>query len=217
VVRGWLGVGIQPMTPELAAGLGAPGTTGALVTQVIPGGPAERAGLHQGDIVVSYNGKAIVTGTDLTRQVGETAPGTKVTLKVVREGASKSFTVKIDELHDGSAARPEDQPDAEDQEAPPQNDQQDPLGLAVRPVHPQLAQSMGLRPGEGVQVVAVNPDGPASEVGVQPGDVILEVNRAAVHSLQDYRKELKATKPGQMALLRLQRRQDLFYVTVKLK
>jgi serine protease Do len=214
VVRGFLGVGLQSMNQDLAQSLGLSSTEGALISGVTPDGPAAKGGMKQGDVVVAYNGKKISNANELTRVVGSTAPGTKVAMDVVRDGKPKSLNVRVgtrptDEQLATGGGRGESGGGGEQTPAP------DALGLAVVPLAPAQAQAMGLTSGEGVMVAGVSDDGAAAQVGVQQGDVVLEVNRKAVHSVADYQKALSGVKQGAMVLLRLQRQQASIYVAVK--
>jgi serine protease Do len=164
--------------------------------------------------VVAYNGKKISNANELTRAVGGTAPGTKVSMEVVREGKPKSLSIRV-------GTRPSDEqiaglgPQGAPGGAPEQSEAPDALGLAVIPLAPAQAQAMGISTGEGVMVAGVAEDGAAAQVGVQQGDVVLEVNRKAVHSVGDYKQALSGVKQGSMVLLRLQRQQASIYVAVK--
>jgi serine protease Do len=215
VVRGFLGVGLQSMNQDLAQSLGLSSTDGALISGVTPDGPAAKGGMKQGDVVVAYNGKKIANANELTRAVGSTAPGTKVAMDVVRDGKPKSLNVRVgtrptdEQLAMGGGRGGESGGGGEQAPAP------DALGLAVVPLAPAQAQAMGITSGEGVMVAGVSDDGAAAQVGVQQGDVVLEVNRKAVHSVADYRQALAGVKQGAMVLLRLQRQQASIYVAVK--
>jgi serine protease Do len=214
VVRGFLGVGLQPLNQDLAQSLGLPSSDGALIASVSPNGPAAKGGLKQGDVVVAFNGKKINNMNELTRSVGPVVPGTKVSTDIIRDGKAKSLSIRV-------GARPTDEqlgagqrrgmPEGE----PEQPTSLDALGLAVVPLNPAQAQAMGIAPGEGVLVAAVAGDGAAADVGIQQGDVVLEVDRKPVHSVSEYQQAMRAVKGGSMVLLRLQRQQASIYVAVK--
>jgi serine protease Do len=211
IVRGWLGVSIQSLNADLSRSLNLTSTKGALVAQVVRGGPAEKAGLKSGDVVVKLNGQPIGTASELTRAVAVFAPGSKIAVEAIRDGQSKSFKVKIGERPDDS------QMIAEGEEAPPgEASPADALGIAVRPLSGEQVQAMGLESGEGVIVASVRTDGPAAQAGVEPGDVVVEVNRHKIHSIGDYQKAIGNVRSGEMALLRLRRRQSSIYVAVKI-
>jgi serine protease Do len=213
VVRGFLGVGLQPLNQDLAQSLGLSSTDGALISGVTPDGPAAKGGLKQGDVVVGFNGKKISTANELTRSVGSTAPGVKASLDVIRDGKAKNLTVRV-------GVRPTDEqlamgPRGDSGGTGEQAPAPDALGLAVIPLAPAQAQAMGITSGDGVMVAGVADDGAAAQVGVQQGDVVLEVNRKAVRSVNDYKQALAGVKQGAMVLLRLQRQQASIYVAVK--
>ena len=213
IIRGWLGVSIQSLTPDLAQSLNLPSTKGALVAQLVRGGPAQKAGLKSGDVVTSLNGHPIATANELTREVASFAPGTKIPVEVTREGQTKSFKIRIGERPEDGQVLSEEGPGGGSDRAPSKPDA---LGLAVQPPNPDQAQAMGLGGGEGVVVANVRGDGPAAQAGVERGDVVLEVNRHAVHSVEEYQQAISRMKAGEMALLRLQRQQASIYVAVKL-
>ena len=211
IVRGWLGVSIQSLTNDLAQSMSLPSTKGALISQVVRGGPAQKAGRKSGDVVISLNGHPVLSANALTRDVGGLLPGSKAALDVIREGQTKSIKIHVGE-------RPEDgQLVAEEGgEAAPTPSKPDALGLAVTPLNPEQAQSMGLNGGEGVVVSDVRADGPAAQAGVERGDIVLEVNRHSVHSVDEYVQAIGRVKTGDMALLRLQRQSASIYVAVKI-
>src|SRR5262249_32623867 len=165
VTRGWLGVMIQKVTPEIAESLGLAEAKGALVADVVKDGPAEGAGLKQGDVIVEFDGKPVVDSAELPLLVARTGVGKSVKLKVIRDKETKEFSVKVGELKD------------EDQNEGAGSSSED-LGLAVQTLTPELAENLNLDKGlKGVVVTQVEPGGPAAEAGLRRGDVILEVNR----------------------------------------
>ncbi len=213
IVRGWLGVSIQSLTPDLAQSLALPSNKGALVAQVIRGGPAQKGGLKNGDVVVALNGRPIATANELTRDIAGLMPGTKVGLDVLRDGKKESLKVRIGERpEDGQLVAQAGEGDA----APRGPPKPDALGLAVGGLDPERTQGLGLGAGDGVVVTEVRADGPAAQAGVERGDVVLEVNRHAVHSVEDYQQQLQRVKAGDMVLLRLQRQSASIYVAVKI-
>jgi serine protease Do len=212
IVRGWLGVSVQSLTPDLARSLNLSSNKGALVAQVVKGGPAEKAGLKSGDVVVKLNNQPVTTANELTRAVGAFAPGSKIGLETIRDGQPKSFKLKVGQ-------RPEDDQlmaEARSEEQGGPASEPDALGIAVQPLRGEQAQAMGLGSGEGVVVASVRNDGPAAQAGVEPGDVVLEVNRHKVHSVSEYQQAVGKVRTGEMALLRLQRQQSSIYVAVRI-
>ncbi len=216
IVRGWLGVAIQPLSQNLAKSLGLPNTNGALVADVVKGGPAARGGLEQGDVVVSLNGKPVATPPELTRAVAALPPGSRATLGLVRNG--KSVTQQIEIGRRPEEAGQEGQEPGEERQGRQEEAKPDALGLTVRPLGPDEAAAMGLPQGRGgVQVTRVGEGSPAQDAGIAPGDVVLEVNRRPVRSVKDYRAALRATRPGELALLRVQRKNESIFFAVKAK
>jgi serine protease Do len=203
VTRGWLGVMIQRITPELAESLGADGTTGALVSEVVPDGPAAKAGLKQGDIIVEYDGKPVKDSADLPRLVARTGVGKSVAVKVRRGDDDEKFTVTVGELDEG--AQGESNGASSEQ-----------LGLAVQTLTPEIAENLGLERGvRGVVVTEVAPDGPAGEAGLRRGDVIAEVNRRPVHNAGQYEKAISASGKGKSVLFLVRRGENTIFLAIR--
>lgn len=175
VRRGKLGVSIQSVSPELAEAFGLPKVAGALISSLENGGPAERAGLQPGDVVLQFGGKAIENSADLARAIGETAPGASVRLQVWRDGSPKEMVATLGEVDSGPVAQkplPQVVPDR--------------LGLALRELSSTERRELGT---EGA-VVVDSVRGPAASAGIQPGDIILLMNNKPVASLEQLRSEL---------------------------
>jgi serine protease Do len=194
VTRGWLGVSIQPVTPELARSFGLKKEEGALVGDVIADGPAEKAGIKRGDVIVSYDGKNVDESSSLPALVASTSVGKTVPVEVMRDGKTKTIDVTVRKLNDQTAAVNTKEEKAE-------------WGLALQNIQPEERRQMNLARDEGVLVQAVTPGSPAADAGVQAGDVILQVNHAAVSSVQAVKSEAAKTK-GDKPLLLLLRRAD---------
>jgi serine protease Do len=201
VSRGWLGVSIQPLTPELAKSFGARDTKGVLVSDVLPESPAARAGLQPGDIIVEVDGKRAEGPGDLQRAVGFTAPGKTARLTILRDQREKTVEIKVGEAPDEREAR-----------GPAERGPAPLLGLDVRPITPDVARQLDLRSTEGVVVARVEEDSPAAEAGVQRGDVVREINRQRVHSVADFERLTKDVKEGDRLTLLLQRGPMSLYV-----
>jgi serine protease Do len=206
VRRGLLGVTVQSITSDLAQSLGLPSVHGALVSDVTADGPAARAGLRQGDVIVKINGAAVEDSNDLRNRVSSTAPGTNVTLDVRRDGADRSMDVRLGEVPaDGT---PANQP-ADDRDGGT-------LGLSVRPLTPNLADQYGVPRGvTGLVVTGVNPGGAAGRAGLQVGDVLRQVNGQPLRAEADLGKAV-ASRPDRPALVYAQRGDGVFYVAVPL-
>jgi serine protease Do len=200
VSRGWLGVSIQPLTPELAKSFGAKEAKGILVSDVIPDSPAAKAGLKPGDIVLEMDGKKMESPGDLQRAIGLTAPGGEVHLKIWREQGEKSVAVKVGEAPDEREARG------------PASRARSLLGLEVRPVTPEIARQLNLPSADGVVVARVEDGSGAADAGVQRGDVIREINRQRVRSMADFERLTRDLKEGDRLTVLLQRGPMSLYV-----
>jgi serine protease Do len=191
VTRGWIGVQVQPVTEGIAEALGLKEPKGALVDEAQSAGPAAKAGLKAGDVVTAVDGVAIKSGRDLAQQVGAKAPGTSMTLNVVRNGDTKSLTVTLGTMPDEKHAQSETAgPEVPAKRAPQ-------LGLSLA-----AARDVAGAGSQGVAVIAVDPSGPGADSGLQAGDVILEVAGKTVLNPSDVLKELAELKrQGKRAVL----------------
>ena len=203
VTRGWLGVSIQPLTPELAKSFGARDNKGVLLSEVMPDSPAAKAGLQSGDILLEFQGKKMEAPADLQRAVGLTSPGTSAKVKVWREQNEKSLEVKIGEAPDEQREAKGGAPGGRGKSA---------LGVEVRAITPEIARQLNLRTAEGVIVARVEDGSPAEEAGMQRGDVIREINRQKVRSMADFEKATKDVKEGDRLTVLLQRGPMSLYV-----
>jgi serine protease Do len=194
VSRGWLGVGIQNLTPELAEYYGIEAREGVLVTQIYAGDPADQAGIKEGDIIIAVDDKPIASSRELSRTVAEADVGSKINITLLREGHEKKVRVKL-------AKRPETEPTMAQGES-----RSDDLGLSVREIDPEIAGRLGLDENtKGIVVTDVNPDSKAAEADIRQGDVIIEINRKPVASLEDYRNQLKKIEAGDTVQMLLRR------------
>jgi serine protease Do len=206
VTRGWLGVAIQRLSQDLVKAFGLENDQGALVADVVPDGPAAKAGIERGDIIVALQGQKIQDSTELPRMVGTLAPGTRVDLDILRAGKKQTISVTLGTLKD----------EEEEKVArlkPP--DVEDALGLQVQAITPDLARSLRLENAEGVVVSQVVPDGPAAEAGVRRGDIVREVNRKPVTDMDSYQDATAGLEPQAPVLLLLERRGSGLYVALK--
>ncbi|AWU93405.1 DegQ family serine endoprotease [Azospirillum ramasamyi] len=213
VDRGWLGVRIQEVTPDIADSVGLSAAKGALVAEVTADSPAQRAGLRQGDVVLSYDGKPINTLRDLTRSVGNTKPGETVELKVMRGGKETAVKVSIDLMSDQTqvaSAETGDGAGAQAEAAPVK-------GLKLAPLDQAARKRLGI--GDDVQGVLVTGLAGNVDAAIRPGDVIARVGDAEVKSPADVRRQVtEAEKAGRKAVLMLINRQgNESFVALKLK
>jgi serine protease Do len=214
VTRGYLGVQISDLTPDLAQAFGhPPDTKGALVQNVVPGGPAAKGGVQAGDVIVSLDGKPVESSGQLTRSVALVPPGNDVNLVVVRKGGEKKqLSFKVAQRPDDEAmARGE--PEGQGGKEGPAN-KSPKLGVSLSPITPEMARQLGVPGDEGVVVTDVVEGGPAQRAGVRQGDVVIEVNRRPVKKVEDVAEAIAKMKDGEMALLRLRRAESTRFVAV---
>jgi Do/DeqQ family serine protease len=191
VVRGWLGIGIQDLSPELAAGFGVKEDAGVLVADVMKDGPAAAAGFRPGDVIVEFGGSAIKDVPDLQKRVAAIEPGRAAPVTVVREKKTVTLSVKIGEQPTDDAMEA-----AEGDEI---------LGLTVEPLTPETAQQNRLAARSGLLVIEVAPGSAGAAAGIKPGDAILEVNRQPVSDAVGFRQAVAGLKPGESVPVYLQR------------
>jgi serine protease Do len=213
VTRGWLGVTIQTLTPELAKSFGLDQPQGALVAAVSDDSPAGRAGLKPGDVIVRYDGKAVDSPRALPPLVANTPVGKAVTVEFLREGGRQSAQVTVGNLADAREA----QAGTPKGSGESQGRVTERFGLALRPLTPELAQRFGVQSDQGVVVTEVRPDSPAAVAGLAPGDVIREVNRTPVRDLDDVERGLqRGGNDPKTVLLRVEREGSQRYVVLAL-
>ncbi|HEY2028395.1 MAG TPA: Do family serine endopeptidase [Myxococcales bacterium] len=213
VVRGFLGVQPQAVTSDMVQQLGLKSTRGALLADVVKDGPAEKAGLKPGDVVVGLNGKPVTDNNQLTRDVGVVPPGNTVHLDIVRDGRQRTIDVKLAPRPDETEAVASNTHDGNGD-----SEKGDALGLTVKDLNPQLARRAQVDPStKGAVITDVASDSPASEAGLEPGDVVLEVNRQPIGSVADYRKLSRSLRKGDTALLRVRHGQQSAYVPLTVK
>jgi serine protease Do len=193
VERGWMGVSIQLLTPELARSLGLPNARGALVSDVLKGGPADQAGVKRGDVVVTYRGEAISDSDEFRNKVASTPVGESVVVKVLRKGEPKDLTVKIGDLAAATKVLVASV--------------QGRLGVTVRAITPEETSKYGLEPGQGVVITSVEPKGPLGEQGFEVDDVILEIGGQPMTNVDTFVSVVGSLPPGQgVAVLALDHR-----------
>jgi Do/DeqQ family serine protease len=191
VVRGWLGIGIQELSPELAAGFGVKEDAGVVVADVMKDGPAAAAGLQPGDVIVEFGGAAIKDVPDLQKRVAAVEPGRAAPVKVVRERKVVTLSVTIGEQPTDDAMEAESGDDV--------------LGLTVEPLTPETAQQNRLSARSGLLVTDVAPGSAGAAAGIRAGDAILEVNRRPISDVAAFRQMVAGLKPGESVPVYLQR------------
>lgn len=189
VTRGYLGIVIQNMTPELADSFDIDEKKGILVAQVSEDSPAEKAGLKVGDLIVRYQGEKVTEVAEFRNRVALTAPGNRASLTVIRDGKRKVINVKIGNLEDGQVV------------ASSSTETADELGFSVQTLTPDLARQFNAKPGRGVVVTEVQPYSVASMSGLRPGTVILQVNQMDVNSTADFQRAVEKSSGEKRVLL----------------
>ena len=202
VTRGWLGVGIQPLTADLAKSFRLTRTDGALVTSVSEGSPAAKAGLKEGDVIVEYDGRPVARAGDLPRAVAETPVGRAVPLKVVRDGKPVTLTATVARLEETREAKAESAPD------------EPALGVSAHTLTPAVAQQLGLREQQGVLILNVNDGSRAEAAGLKAGDIIAQVDHRPVSNVEDLQQALRRHATGAPVLLLVHREDAHVWIAV---
>ncbi|WP_334107187.1 DegQ family serine endoprotease [Methylobacillus sp.] len=205
VARGWLGIGIQEITKDLAESFGMKGTSGALVAGVEKGSPAEKGGLEPGDVVVKFDGKPVTTSVDLPRIVGTTKPGKQVPVEVLRKGSTKVLSITLGEM-------PVDKDEVVASAPSNAKPEANKLGLTLRELAPQQRRNLNGRNA----LVVVDAQGNAAQAGIRRGDLILALNNTEVQSLEQFTKQVNAVQAGKTIALLVQRENNTLYVPVKI-
>jgi serine protease Do len=202
VTRGWMGVMIQKVTPDIAESLGLAHAHGALVADVVKDGPAAKSGVQVGDVIVKFDGKEVKESTDLPIMVAREPIGKAVPIVVLRDGEEKSIDLEIAEMADDEIQVAKGETEA--------------FGLTVQNLTPEIAESLGLsRDLSGVLVSGVEPGSPAADAGLRRGDVILEVNRKPVGNVEAYSSQLGEAKTGKSVLLLVRRGENTVFLALK--
>jgi serine protease Do len=205
VVRGWLGIGIQDVDADLASAMSLPTADGVLVSDVEPGSPADKGGVLRGDVVLTVDGKKTNTSTQLRNLIAEAGANKKVQLAILRAGKAQTLSVLLGEL---KSDKPEASP-----AATPRPETLD--GLSVDTLTPKLREQLKLPSSmkQGIVVTGIAPGSPAAESGLAPGDVIVEVDKKPINSVQDFRNGYKQSA-GKRALLLVYREGRTRYVVL---
>jgi serine protease Do len=204
VIRAWLGVGIQPITGELAGKFGVSENEGVLVNEVFDNDPAYRAGIKPGDIITKVDGKGVDTPNSLSRLIAALDPGAAASIEVVRDGKRQLISVPLIERKE-SAILTSIQPTRAEVK----------LGLDVQDLTPELAEKFKLKDTRGVLVTKVDRGSVAMVEGLREGDLIKEVNRSEVTSSSEFSTAVSKAKRGETVLLRVLRENRAFYVVLK--
>jgi serine protease Do len=203
VVRGWLGVGIQPVTADLASKFNVKEEEGVLVNEVFEGDPASKAGMQPGDIIVKLEGKIVDTPQTLSRLIAQLPPGKDAMFEVIRDGQHKNLTVKLGERKEEAVTA----------SIPKQPEMV--LGLNIQELTPELADRFKLKDEKGVLVTKVEPGSAADSEGIKEGDLIKEVNRSKITNAEEFKSAVEKVKKGDSVLIRIIRESRAFYVVLK--
>jgi serine protease Do len=205
VLRGWLGVMIQDMSLELAESFNLPDTRGVLITNLVPGGPADKAGLKRGDVVLRLNDTEIRHSYDFPKIIAEIAPGSTCTLTVNRDGQDVTISVVLGEF-----------PEMTDVASKQQALTEERFGMIVQNLTPELARQFGLPENTtGVVVVTIQEGSAAEAAQIRPGDLLSEINRLEMRTVEDYRQALKSSGQDRMILVLLKRKDTMLYTIIK--
>ena len=206
VARAQLGVTVQNVTSDMAQSLGLKQTVGVIVGTVTPGSAAERSGIKQGDVIVSFNGQGVHDTNSLRNRVADTQPGSNASVVISRDGSERTLTVRLDEAQAPRSARRDGESDSADQSG---------LGISVTPLTPDMASRLGAsRTTHGLVVEDVRPDGRAADAGIQAGDIIEKANRQPVQSADELKAALRNASDKPVLLLVNRQGKNLF-ITVR--
>ena len=203
VVRGWIGVVIQKVTPEIAKNFGLQESDGALVSDVMEQSPAEKAGIKTGDVIISYNGKPIKEMDTLPRLVGSTEIGKKVKLGMIRDGKKIEVEVVIGELKE-EALQASKKPEIEKD-----------FGLVVQNITSEIAKHLNIKDRRGVIVTDVQPGSAAQDADIRSGDIINEINRRPVRNINDFRDTMKKANIKEGIVIHIKRENIAFYTVLR--
>ena len=206
VTRGWLGVAIQNIAPEMLDAFQLDDANGALVSGIVTDAPADKAGLQQGDVIVGFHGSEVDDSSTLPSLVAVVAPGTTVEVEIIRDGQRMTIPVTLGELEEDEAARIASLEPSGVEEL---------LGIQVDAIDEDIARELRTDDDRGVVVTDVADESPAANAGIQPGDIIREVNRRTVENLDAYEDATAQIEGGEAVLLLLERRGNHLYVALR--
>ncbi len=203
VTRGWLGISVQDITDEIAKNLNHKDKSGALVSDVFKGDPADKAGIKAGDIVTEINGKPIKDTHDLLLTIAEMHVGEKASIKALRDGKEMTFQVVVAERKDKA-------------EMASARESKGYFGIAAQEITAEISRQLGIPREAGVIVTDVANGSPADEVGIQPQDIIIQVNKVKVASIKEYNKEMKKAADKKSVTLWIMRGKSKFFVSMSI-
>ena len=203
IARGWLGVVIQKITPEIAKSFGLKEAEGALVSDVMEDGPAEKAGIKRGDVIISFNGKKIKDNEMLPRLVAATEIGKKAKVEIIRDGKPAGIEIVIGELPEEglkASKKPEVEKD---------------FGLVVQDITPEIAKHLNLKDRSGVIATDVAPGSPAGDADIRSGDIIKEISRKPIRNMADFKAAMKNANIKEGIVILVKRENTTFYTVVR--
>lgn len=203
VTRGYLGVHIQDLSPEMAESLGLKDTKGAIVPEIKEDSPADKAGLKSGDVIVEFDGKPVKSANELSRSVAAMKPGTKVEIVILREGKRKILTAELIEKTDEEEPEAEKEPDVLEK-----------LGFSVQELSDGLAERLGFEGLSGVVVTQVEPRSLAERRGITAGMLIMEVNQKKIKNTKDFNEEIGKAEKGSNILLLVKDQYRRFFIVL---
>ena len=204
VIRGWLGVSVQGITEDIAKNLKLETEEGALVSDVFEGDPADKAGIRTGDVIIEVDGTGIKDTHELIKVVGRIDVGEKIKITVLRDGKRKTFRVTVTERPESSELAQGTRDEKSEAH----------LGITVQAITPEIAEHLDLADTNGVVVAQVETGSPADEAGLEGGDVILQINRSRITSLQDYRDVMARAVSSDSVLFLIQRGGSKFFAVI---
>jgi len=208
VTRGFLGLLPQDVNEDLEKALKLPSDTGALVGDVTAGGPAAKAGIERGDVILTFNGRPVENSTALRTMVAEAKPGSDARVTVLRDGKEKTLTVALGE-------RPEVASAGDERSGESSSSGSTHAGMKVQELRSDLAQRLGYEGDKGVLVVEVTPGGPADEAGIRSGDLIERADQKQIESVHDLQRVLKEHKSGDTIALLVRRKENTFFTALQ--
>ena len=209
VTRGWMGVSIQRLTPELAQKFGLKDSSGALVGDVVKGSPAEKAGITRGDVIIEFNGKKVEDADSLRNIVAQSKAGTQIPAMILRAGKEYKLNITIAEY-------PKEIGESATESAPEDKQKEALAGLEVMEITKETAQQLGLgRDEKGVVIIRVEQGSPAEEARLKKGDVIQEIDNKKVSTINDFNRIASNKKPGETVLLFINRGGQKFYAVIR--
>lgn len=201
VTRGWLGISVQDISEDLAKNLKQKDRSGALVTEIFKGDPADKAGLRTGDIIIEVNGQKIKDTRELLHTIAKLHVGDKARVKAIRDGREEVFVIAVAERKEREVAAA--------------GEGREDYGMTVQEITPEIAQYLGLSQKSGVMVSDVREGSPADEMGIQPQDIVLQVNKVKTPSMKEYEREMAKPAAKQSVLLLVKRGKATFFVALK--